>query len=49
MLSKERSCRHRVQYETDWMGRTYVGCAICNRWKLLKTKAAPADDRRLAA
>jgi hypothetical protein len=47
--TKRRRCGHRVQYETDWLGRTYVGCALCNRWKLLRTKAAPEDERRLAA
>ncbi len=46
---KRQRCVHRVQYETDWLGRTYVGCAICNRWKLLRIKAAPEDERRLAA
>lgn len=42
-------CHHGVRYETDWMGRTYVGCPICNRWKLLKAKPAPATPKRLAA
>src|SRR2546422_6023390 len=27
---------HVPQYETDWVGRTYVGCPICNRWKVMK-------------
>jgi len=38
-----------VQYETDWLGRTLLGCPVCGRWKLLKTKPAPADPRRRAA
>jgi hypothetical protein len=42
-------CQHMQQYETDWMGRTYLGCPICNRWKLQKPKHAPADGKRLAA
>src|SRR5438105_12444880 len=44
-----RPCRHPQQYETDWLGRTYVGCPSCNRWKLTKPKPAPADGKRLAA
>jgi hypothetical protein len=43
------TCRHLPQYETDWLGRTYAGCPICNRWKLTKPKPAPADGKRLAA
>jgi hypothetical protein len=42
-------CHHAPQYETDWMGRTYVGCPICNRWKLMKATPAPPDGKRLAA
>jgi hypothetical protein len=38
-----------LQYETDWLGRTYAGCPICNHWKLTKPKPAPADGKRLAA
>jgi hypothetical protein len=50
MKTKKRtSCRHPQQYETDWLGRTYVGCPICNRWKRMKAKHAPADGKRLAA
>jgi len=26
-----------------------VGCPICNRWKRMKVKLAPADGKRLAA
>ncbi len=51
-VTKRRSpnaCRHPQQYETDWLGRTYMGCPICNRWKRLKVKPAPADGKRLAA
>lgn len=44
-----RPCRHPQQYETDWLGRTYFGCPICNRWKVTKPKHAPADGKRLAA
>ena len=40
---------HVPQYETDWVGRTYVGCPICNRWKVMKAKPAPPDSKRLAA
>jgi len=43
------TCRHLQQYETDWLGRTYVGCPICNRWKRMKSRHAPADGKRLAA
>ncbi len=43
------ACRHLQQYETDWLGRTYMGCPICNRWKRMKVKLAPADGKRLAA
>jgi hypothetical protein len=43
------TCRHPQQYETDWLGRTYLGCPICNRWKLMKAKPAPPDPKRLAA
>jgi len=43
------ACRHPQQYETDWLGRTYMGCPICNRWKRMKVKPAPADGKRLAA
>jgi len=35
-VTKRRSpsaCRHPQHYETDWLGRTYVGCPICDRWK----------------
>src|SRR2546430_12346184 len=35
-VTKRRSpsaCRHPQQYETDWLGRTYMGCPICSRWK----------------
>jgi hypothetical protein len=42
-------CEHRVEHETDWMGRTYVGCPVCHRWKLVKPHAAVADARRWAA
>src|SRR5207244_6496174 len=39
-VSKRRvtACRHLQQYETDWMGRTYLGCPVCNRWKLMNPK-----------
>lgn len=43
------TCRHPQEYETDWLGRTYLGCPICNRWKLMKPKPVPADGKRLAA
>ncbi len=43
------TCPHAPQYETDWLGRTYVGCPICSRWKLVKGKPAPPDGKRLAA
>jgi hypothetical protein len=46
---RRTTCRHLQQYETDWLGRTYLGCPICNRWKLMKPKPAPADAKRLAA
>ena len=46
---EKRDCKHSVTYETDWLGRTYVGCSICGRWKRLKTKPAPPDSKRLAA
>jgi hypothetical protein len=56
MTTKQRAggrrrvtCRHLQQYETDWMGRTYLGCPICNRWKLMKPKHVLADGKRLAA
>jgi lipopolysaccharide biosynthesis regulator YciM len=42
-------CRHRVQHEADWLGRTYVGCPVCNRWKPVKPRAAAVDARRWAA
>jgi len=42
-------CRHRLQHETDWLGRTYVGCPVCGRWKPVKTRVAEPDGRRLAA
>ena len=51
-VTKRRSpnaCRHPQHYETDWLGRTYMGCPICNRWKRMKVKPAPADGKRLAA
>jgi len=44
-----KACHHVPQYETDWVGRTYVGCPICNRWKVMKAKPAPPDSKRLAA
>lgn len=43
------ACRHPQEYETDWLGRTYLGCPLCNRWKLMKPKPVPADGKRLAA
>ncbi len=46
---KKKACRHLLHYETDWLGRTYVGCPVCNRWKLMKAKPAAADGKRLAA
>jgi hypothetical protein len=46
---RHRRCLHRVQYETDWLGRTYAGCPICGGWKLMKAKPAPPDGKRLAA
>ena len=49
MAIRKRPCRHPQQYETDWMGRTYLGCPICNRWKVMKAKPAPPDPKRLAA
>ena len=49
MAIGKKACRHQQQYETDWMGRTYLGCPICNRWKLMKAKPAPPDAKRLAA
>ncbi|HYL22364.1 MAG TPA: hypothetical protein VEU74_11430 [Gemmatimonadales bacterium] len=49
MPTKRQRCQHPVHYETDWLGRTYVGCPICNRWRLLKTKAAASEAKRLAA
>ena len=58
MLAKKRglrsrhsskACHHALQYETDWVGRTYIGCPICNRWKLMKPTPAPPDGKRLAA
>jgi len=42
--ARRAPCRHRPVYETDWLGRTYAGCPVCNRWKLVKT-----DHNRLAA
>ena len=48
-MKQRRPCRHPQQYETDWLGRTYLGCPICNRWKLMKPKVAPPDGKRLAA
>jgi hypothetical protein len=42
-------CEHRPQHETDWLGRTYIGCPVCNQWKLVKPHAAEPDDRRWAA
>ena len=51
-VTKRRSpsvCRHPQRYETDWLRRTYMGCPICNRWKRMKAKPAPADGKRLAA
>ncbi|HEX9282898.1 MAG TPA: hypothetical protein VF882_03855 [Gemmatimonadales bacterium] len=39
-------CTHQPTYETDWLGRTYVGCAVCGHWKLLKTQ--PPPDARAA-
>jgi hypothetical protein len=51
-VTKRRSpsaCRHPQHYETDWLGRTYMGCPMCNRWKRMKVKLAPADGKRLAA
>jgi hypothetical protein len=44
-----RRCKHPVQYETDWLGRTYAGCPHCSRWQLLKTAIARPDGKRLAA
>jgi hypothetical protein len=49
MTIKKKTCHHRQQYETDWLGRTYLGCPICNRWKLMKPKPASANGKRLAA
>jgi hypothetical protein len=49
MAIRKKPCRHLQQYETDWMGRTYLGCPICHRWKLMKAKPAPPDPKRLAA
>ncbi|HMH81631.1 MAG TPA: hypothetical protein VK531_02070 [Gemmatimonadales bacterium] len=49
MTIKKKTCHHRQQYETDWLGRTYLGCPICNRWKRMKPKPAPANGKRLAA
>jgi hypothetical protein len=46
---RREPCHHAPQYETDWLGRTLVGCPICGRWKLLKPKPAPTDPKRLAA
>jgi len=46
---RRRSCTHRPQFETDWLGRTYAGCPICGGWKLMKAKPAPPDGKRLAA
>jgi hypothetical protein len=37
---RRATCRHPVRYETDWLGRTYAGCPLCNRWKLLKARLA---------
>ena len=42
-------CRHRAENETDWLGRTYIGCPVCRRWKLVKPHAAVPDHRRWAA
>lgn len=46
---RRQPCRHPPQYETDWLGRTYVGCLICNRWKVLKARPASPQPKRLAA
>ncbi len=47
--SGRRPCKHPVQYETDWLGRTYTGCPLCGRWKPVKTEVARPDGKRLAA
>jgi len=46
---RRTTCHHRPEYETDWLGRTYRGCPVCNRWKLMKAKPAPPDSKRIAA
>ncbi len=46
---RREACQHPQRYETDWLGRTYLGCPLCNRWKLVKAKPAAADGKRLAA
>jgi len=42
-------CKHQPRYETDWLGRTYVGCPVCGRWKPVKRQAPPPETKRLAA
>jgi hypothetical protein len=42
-------CRHGLYYETDWLGRTYLGCPVCERWKLVKAKPAASREPRRAA
>ncbi len=43
-------CGHGLYYETDWLGRTYLGCPVCERWKLVKAKpAANGEPKRAAA
>ncbi len=44
-----RMCKHQPRYETDWLGRTYVGCPVCGRWKPVKRQAPPPETKRLAA
>src|SRR5579884_3370144 len=42
-------CRHGLYYETDWLGRTYLGCPVCERWKLVKAKPATNGEPKRAA